>query len=132
MNKFKIERALISVFDKSYLLDLVRILAGEGVEILSSGGTANTIRTAGYEVTDIADYTGSPEVFSGRVKTLHPMVHGGILLRRDNEVDLAEAQANGIPGIDLVVVNLYPFIEKASAETTVGEALELIDIGGVT
>ena len=131
MNTFKIERALISVFDKSYLLDLVRTLAEEGVEILSSGGTANTIRDAGYEVTDVSDYTGSPEVFSGRVKTLHPKVHGGILLRRGNEADLAEAEANGIKGVDLVVVNLYPFIEKASAETEESVALEHIDIGGV-
>jgi len=131
MNSFKIERALISVFDKSYLLDLLRILADNGVEMLSSGGTANIIRDAGFEVTDVSDYTGSPEVFSGRVKTLHPKIHGGILLRRENTEDVREAEAYGIKPIELVVVNLYPFMEKAHKGIADEAAMELVDIGGV-
>jgi len=131
MSKFKIERALISVFDKSYLLDLLKVLAENGVEILSSGGTANTIRDAGFKVTDVSDYTGSPEVFAGRVKTLHPKVHGGILLRRENPEDIAEAETYGIKPIDLVVVNLYPFMEKIREGADDKTAMELVDIGGV-
>lgn len=131
MNNFKIRRALISVFDKTGLMELAELLAKNEVEILSSGGTARAIREAGYEVIDVSDYTNSPEVFSGRVKTLHPKVHGGILMRRDNPRDHADAEANGIKPIDLVVVNLYPFMENVTKDTEEAEAVELIDIGGV-
>jgi len=131
MNVFKIERALISVYDKTGLTDLVETLARNNVEILSSGGTAKAIKDAGLDVIDAAEYTGSPEVFSGRVKTLHPKIHGGILMRRDNPNDPADAAANDIKPIDLVVVNLYPFMEKVTSVTPESEAVELIDIGGV-
>lgn len=131
MNVFKIKRALISVYDKTGLTDLVETLARNNVEILSSGGTAKAIKDAGLKVIDVAEYTGSPEVFSGRVKTLHPKIHGGILMRRDNPDDPADAAANDIEPIDLVVVNLYPFMEKVTSDTPEAEAVELIDIGGV-
>lgn len=131
MNVFKIKRALISVYNKTGLIDLVETLAQNDVEILSSGGTAKAIRDAGFKVIEVTGYTGSPEVFSGRVKTLHPKIHGGILMRRDNPDDRADAAANDIKPIDLVVVNLYPFIEKVTSGTPESDAVELIDIGGV-
>ncbi len=128
----KIRRALISVFDKTGLLDLARALNRHGVQILSSGGTATTIRKADIPVVDVSKYTNSPELFDGRVKTLHPKIHGGILFRRGNEKDEAEAKKAGIEPIDLVVVNLYPFEKTvAKAGVTEEEAIENIDIGGV-
>ncbi len=128
----KIKRALISVFDKTGLLELARALNRHGVEILSSGGTAATLRKADIPVIDVSKYTNSPELFEGRVKTLHPKIHGGILIRRDNAQDAKQAKEAGILPIDLVVVNLYPF-EKivAKADVTLDEAVENIDIGGV-
>ncbi|VVB56521.1 Bifunctional purine biosynthesis protein PurH [uncultured archaeon] len=128
----KITRALISVFDKTGLLDLAQVLNRHGVEILSSGGTAATLRKADIPVTEVSTYTASPELFGGRVKTLHPKIHGGILMRRDNPKDVADAKAAGIQPIDLVVVSLYPF-EKTVAKKDVSndEAIENIDIGGV-
>ena len=118
----KIQRALLSVSDKSGLLDFARGLSALGVEILSTGGTASTLREAGLPVVDVSAFTGHPEIFDGRVKTLHPKIHGGILQRRHLPEDAASAEKLGIPPIDLVCVNLYPFEQSPSIEN--------IDIGG--
>ena len=104
-----LKRALISVSDKTGLLELGTALANRGVELLSTGGSAKALRDAGLTVTDVADVTGFPEMMDGRVKTLHPNVHGGLLALRDNPEHLAAMQEHGIAGIDLLVVNLYPF-----------------------
>jgi len=127
----KIERALISVHDKRGLEELGRALAGLGVEILSTGGTASALQRAGVAVVQVSDHTGSPEILDGRVKTLHPKIHGGILARRADPSHLAQIAEAGIPPIDLVVVNLYPF-ERTVAEKAadVPEVIEMIDIGG--
>lgn len=126
-----IQRALISVSDKTGIVSFARELHDLGVEILSTGGTAAALRDANLPVIDVSDYTGAPELFDGRVKTLHPMVHGGLLHRRDDEKHLAQAEQHGIPPIDLVVVNLYPFEETISKQgVTLEEAIENIDIGG--
>ena len=126
-----IRRALLSVSDKAGLVELARELAGRGVHLLASGGTRRALAGAGLEVTEVAEYTGQPEILGGRVKTLHPRLHGGILARRDVPDDLAALRAQGIEPIDLVVVNLYPFeATVARPETTVAEAIEEIDIGG--
>ena len=128
-----IERALLSVFDKTGILDFARQLAGLGIEIVSTGGTAKLLREAGLPVRDVAELTGWPEMLGGRVKTLHPRVHGGILYRRANAGDLAQVLEHGIPRIDLVVVNLYPFEATAARpDLTPGELIENIDIGGPT
>ena len=124
-------RALISVSDKTGLADFARGLAARGFELVSTGGTARALREAGLAVIGIADVTGFPEMMDGRVKTLHPLVHGGILARRGRPEDLASASTHGITLIDLVVVNLYPFVKAASNPDTPFEALvEEIDIGG--
>ncbi len=126
-----IARALLSVSDKSGLLDFAKGLAALGVELLSTGGTAKHLKEAGLQVTDVSDHTGFPEMFDGRVKTLHPKVHGGLLQRRDNDDDKRNAEKHGIPVIDLVVVNLYPFEQTvAKKDVTLDEAIENIDIGG--
>ncbi len=126
-----ISRALLSVSDKSGLVDLARGLAELGVELVASGGTSKALRDAGLEVLDVADLTGSPEMLGGRVKTLHPKVHGGILARRELEQDVEDLAKNGIGVIDLVVVNLYPFEETvARPDVSYAEAIEKIDIGG--
>lgn len=128
----KINRALISVYDKSGLMELAHALNNLGVEILSSGGTAKALKKVDIPVIDISKYTNSPELFEGRVKTLHPKIHGGILLRRDNKKDLEQAEKNGIKPIDLVVVNLYPFEKVIHQEgATQDLAVENIDIGGI-
>jgi phosphoribosylaminoimidazolecarboxamide formyltransferase / IMP cyclohydrolase len=124
--------ALLSVSDKSGIVELAKKLIAEfDFEIISSGGTAKTLQEAGIQVTKVSDYTGSPEILGGRVKTLHPRIHGGILARKDLAADLADLEANQIRPLDLVVVNLYPF-EKTIAQpnVTVAEAIENIDIGG--
>lgn len=127
----KIERALISVYDKTELLPLAKALKDHGAEILSTGGTAKLLNENGIEVTDVSDYTGFPEMMGGRVKTLHPLIHGGILMRRGE--DEVEAKKHGIKPIDLVVINLYPFRETIAKEgITEDEAIEQIDIGGPT
>ena len=127
------ERALLSVFDKTGILDFASQLAGLGIEIVSTGGTAKLLREAGLPVRDVAELTGWPEMLGGRVKTLHPRVHGGILYRRANAGDQAQVLEHGIPRIDLVVVNLYPFEATAArADLTPGELIENIDIGGPT
>ena len=127
----KIQRALISVFDKTGLVPFAKSLAAAGVEILSTGGTAKTLRENGIQVKDISELTGFPEMLDGRVKTLHPKVHGGLLYIRGNAAHEAAAQQHGIKPIDMVVVNLYPF-EKTVAKpgVTLEDAIENIDIGG--
>ena len=127
----KIQRALISVSDKDGLLPFAQVLAEAGVEILSTGGTARAMREAGLTVIDVSEYTGFPEMMDGRVKTLHPKVHGGLLHLRDNAEHKAAAEEHGIEPIDLVVVNLYPFeATVAKPDVTLVDAIENIDIGG--
>ena len=128
-----ITRALLSVTDKSGLLEFAQFLAGLKVEILSTGGTAKMLRDGGVPVVEVSDYTGFPEMLDGRVKTLHPKIHGGILGRRDLASHQEQMAAQGIGPIDLVVVNLYQF-EKAIAKPgcTLEDAIENIDIGGPT
>lgn len=124
--------ALISVTDKTGIVDFARQLTEEfDFEIISSGGTAKTLQAAGIPVIKVGEYTGSPEILGGRVKTLHPRIHGGILARRDWQSDLAEMEANQIRPFDLVVVNLYPFEQTiANPDVTTAQAIEQIDIGG--
>jgi phosphoribosylaminoimidazolecarboxamide formyltransferase/IMP cyclohydrolase len=127
----RIRRALLSVSDKRGLVEFARGLAGLGVEMLSTGGTAKLLADAGLRVTQVSDYTGFPEMLDGRVKTLHPKIHGGLLGRRDLPAHAAAMREHGIEPIDLVVVNLYPFRETvAKPGTTLEEAIEQIDIGG--
>ena len=127
----KIRRALLSVTDKTGLVDFARGLAEAGVEILSTGGTAAVLREAGLAVKDVSEHTGFPEMLDGRVKTLHPMIHGGLLYRRDLPQHEAQASAHGIATIDLVAVNLYAFEETVAREGVAREeAIENIDIGG--
>ena len=125
-----IRRALISVSDKTGLADLGRALAGRGIEILSTGGTAAALREAGIDVRDVAEVTGFPEMMDGRVKTLHPMVHGGLLALRDDSDHLAAMEMHGIGAIDLAVVNLYPFEQSVARGAGYDEAIANIDIGG--
>ncbi|OEU57586.1 MAG: IMP cyclohydrolase, partial [Desulfuromonadales bacterium C00003096] len=129
----KIKRALISVTDKTGVAELAKELENMGVEIVSTGGTARVIREADVSVKDVSDLTGFPEMMDGRVKTLHPMVHGGILALRDNAGHMQQMEDHAIPSIDMVVVNLYAF-EKTVAKEGVGlaDAIENIDIGGPT
>lgn len=129
----KIERALISVSDKSQLGDFAAALVAAGVEIFASGGTRQHLEQAGIPVREVASYTGFPEMMDGRIKTLHPRIHGGILCRRDRPDDLAAAAEQGIVPFELVVVNLYPFEQTVAREgVTIQEAIEQIDIGGPT
>jgi phosphoribosylaminoimidazolecarboxamide formyltransferase / IMP cyclohydrolase len=127
----KIRRALLSVTDKTGLVEFAQVLAGFGVELISTGGTAKALRAAGLSVKDISELTGFPEMLDGRVKTLHPRVHGGLLYVRGNAEHEAAVKEHGIEAIDLVVVNLYAF-EKTAAQTDVafGHLIENIDIGG--
>ncbi|PTB20893.1 bifunctional phosphoribosylaminoimidazolecarboxamide formyltransferase/inosine monophosphate cyclohydrolase [Trinickia symbiotica] len=128
-----IKQALISVSDKSGIVEFAQSLSALGVKILSTGGTAKLLAEAGLPVTEVADYTGFPEMLDGRVKTLHPKVHGGILARRDLPEHMAALETHGIPTIDLLVVNLYPFVATVSKdECTLEDAIENIDIGGPT
>lgn len=127
----KIRRALLSVSDKTGLLDFARRLAAFGVELVSTGGTAKLLADSGLAVTEISEFTGFPEMLDGRVKTLHPKVHGGLLFKRGDPGHEAQAKAHGIQPIDLVAVNLYPFEKTAAREgVTLDEAIEQIDIGG--
>jgi len=126
-----IQRALLSVSDKSGLLDFARALVAAKVELYSTGGTRRHLEEAGIAVRDVADYTGFPEMMDGRVKTLHPKVHGGILCRHDNPADMASLAEHGINSFELVVVNLYPFEQTVAREgVSLEEAIEQIDIGG--
>ena len=126
-----IKRAIISVTDKSGIIEFARQLAGFGIDILSTGGTAKTLKEAGIAVTDVSQYTGFPEMMDGRVKTLHPKVHGGILGRRDIPEHMRQMTEHGIEPIDMVVINLYQF-DKAVArpDCKFEDAIENIDIGG--
>jgi len=124
------KRALLSVSDKTGLIDLGRALAGQGVELLSTGGTARALRQAGLAVRDVAEVTGFPEMMDGRVKTLHPAVHGGLLALRDNADHVAAMQAHGIGAIDVLVVNLYPFESNVASGAGYDDCIENIDIGG--
>src|ERR1041384_1524588 len=127
----RIQRALLSVFDKTGLVAFAQILAGAGVELISTGGTAKALREAGLKVTDWSAFTGFPEMLDGRVKTLHPKIHGGLLYLRGNAAHEAAAEQHGIKPIDLVAVNLYPFEQTiAKPHVTLNEAIEQIDIGG--
>ncbi|HEX7387653.1 MAG TPA: bifunctional phosphoribosylaminoimidazolecarboxamide formyltransferase/IMP cyclohydrolase [Castellaniella sp.] len=128
-----IQTALISVSDKSGIVEFARELAQRGVSLLSTGGTARLLHEAGLTVTEVADYTGSPEILDGRVKTLHPRIHGGLLARRDDPAHLKTLQEHDIPLIDLLVVNLYPFQQTiARPDCILADAIENIDIGGPT
>ena len=129
----EIKRALISVYDKTNLLEIANALTHRGVEILSTGGTARHLRDAGIEILDVSDYTGFPEMLDGRVKTLHPKIHGGLLADRDNPEHNVQAAAHSITPIDMVICNVYPFeATVAKPDVTLPEAIENIDIGGPT
>ena len=125
-----IKRALLSVSDKTGLIDFARALSAQGIELLSTGGTAKAIRDAGLPVKDVSEFTGFPEMLDGRVKTLHPKVHAGILAVRDNDAHMATMNEHGLGYIDLVCVNLYPFVQTVSKPHTLEDAIENIDIGG--
>ena len=125
-----IRRALISVSDKTGLIELGKSLSDRGVELLSTGGSAKALRDAGLTVVDVADVTGFPEMMDGRVKTLHPKVHGGLLALRSNPEHVAAMEEHGIGGIDLLVVNLYPFEATVAAGGDYETCIENIDIGG--
>ena len=127
---FPLRRALLSVSDKTGLIDLARALSASGVEILSTGGSAKALRDSGIEVTDVAAVTQFPEMMDGRVKTLHPKVHGGLLALRDNAEHQAAMEAHDIAGIDLLVVNLYPFEQTVAGGGDYDSCVENIDIGG--
>lgn len=129
-DRVTIRRALLSVSDKNGVSDLARALAAKGVELVSTGGTAKALRDAGLDVRDVADLTGFPEMMDGRVKTLHPMVHGGLLAVRDDAAHVAAMDAHGIGAIDLAVVNLYPFVQTVMRGAARDAIIENIDIGG--
>lgn len=127
----KIKRALLSVSDKRGIVEFGKELAAMGVDIISTGGTMKALRDAGVPVTAVQDVTGFPEMMDGRVKTLHPKIHGAILAMRDHESHVQAMKDHGITPIDLVVVNLYPFRETiAKPDVTLADAIENIDIGG--
>lgn len=128
----KIERALISVTDKTGIVEFAKELSSLGVEIISTGGTAKVIREGGVKVIDISELTGFPEILGGRVKTLHPFVHGGILFKRDDPEHVETIQKMGIKPIDMVVVNLYAFEKVVEKKEDLDTAIENIDIGGPT
>src|SRR5262245_19653502 len=124
-------RAILSVSDKTGLISFGKSLAARGFELISAGGTAKALADAGLPVTNVSDVTGFPEMMDGRVKTLHPMIHGGILARRDHPEDLQLASKHGIGLVDLVVVNLYPFVQTAAKPgIEFDDLIEQIDIGG--
>ena len=125
-----IKRAILSVFDKAGLVDLAKYLAGNGVELISTGGTAAALKQAGLTVRDVAEATGFPEMMDGRVKTLHPKIHGGLLGRRDKADHVAAMELHGIAPIDLLVSNLYPFEQTAAKNASFDDCIENIDIGG--
>src|SRR4051794_25213224 len=126
----RVTRALISVSDKSGLIDFARGLSSHGIELVSTGGTAKALKDAGLKVMDVSELTGFPEMMDGRVKTLHPKVHGGLLAIRDNKEHLAAMYAHGIEPIDLLIVDLYPFQQTVARGAGFDECVENIDIGG--
>ena len=125
-----VKRALLSVSDKTGLAELGAMLQKNGVEILSTGGTARALRESGIKIIDVSDYTGFPEMMGGRVKTLHPKIHGGLLALRDDPEHIKAAEGHEIPPIDLLVCNLYPFEETARSKANYHDCVENIDIGG--
>src|SRR5579863_9761489 len=125
-----IRRALLSVSDKTGLVAFAQALAARGVTLLSTGGTAKALRDAGLAVTDVSSVTGFPEIMDGRVKTLHPKIHGGLLALRDKPDHAAAMKTHGIEGIDLLVCNLYPFEAAVARQAGFEETVENIDIGG--
>ncbi|XDA98629.1 bifunctional phosphoribosylaminoimidazolecarboxamide formyltransferase/IMP cyclohydrolase [Sulfitobacter sp. LCG007] len=127
---YPVKRALLSVSDKTGLVEFGQALAARGIALLSTGGTASTLREAGLEVSDVSEVTGFPEMMDGRVKTLHPVVHGGLLALRDSDAHVAAMREHGIGAIDLVVVNLYPFEATVARGAEYAEVIENIDIGG--
>ena len=126
----RVTRALLSVSDKSGLIEFARALSGHGIELVSTGGTAKAIAAAGLKVRDVSELTGFPEMMDGRVKTLHPKVHGGLLAIRDNAEHAQAMKSHGIAPIDLLVVNLYPFEATVDKGAGFEECIENIDIGG--
>ena len=131
LTRMSIKQALLSVSDKTGVLEFARALAGRGIKLLSTGGTAKLLRENGVPVTDVSDYTGFPEMLDGRVKTLHPKIHGALLGRRSLPAHVAVMKEHGIENIDLVCVNLYPFTQTiAKTDCTLEDAIENIDIGG--
>ena len=126
----RVTRALLSVSDKSGLIEFARALAGHGVELVSTGGTSKAIAAAGLTVKDVSELTGFPEMMDGRVKTLHPKVHGGLLAIRDDKAHTDAMVAHGIAPIDLLVVNLYPFEATVAKGAAFDDCIENIDIGG--
>ena len=129
-DRVEIRTALLSVSDKIGIVELARVLVGKGVRVLSTGGTYKSLKDAGLAVTDVTEITGFPEIMDGRVKTLHPKVHGGLLAIRDDAEHRAAMSAHGIGGIDLAVINLYPFEEVRARGADYPESVENIDIGG--
>ena len=127
-----IKRALISVFDKTGILDFSKFLAENGVEVISTGGTYKHLKENGVAVTEVNEVTNFPEMLDGRVKTLHPIIHAGILAIRDNEEHMKTIKERNIETIDMVIVNLYPFFEKVREDLSFEEKVEFIDIGGPT
>src|SRR4249920_4225007 len=125
-----VTRALLSVSDKTGLIEFAKALAGHGVELVSTGGTAKAIAAAGLKVKDVSELTGFPEMMDGRVKTLHPKVHGGLLAIRDDAAHAASMKDHGIAPIDLLVVNLYPFEATVAKGAAFDDCIENIDIGG--
>jgi len=133
MDVVKIRRALVSVSDKTGVVEFVKALASMGVTVISTGGTSRALSEAGIKVVPIEEVTGFPEMMDGRVKTLHPKVHGGILAIKDNDEHVKAMKEHGIESIDMVCVNLYPFEKTiAKPDCTLAEAIENIDIGGPT
>src|SRR5215210_2820770 len=130
MTDLRITRALVSVSDKSGLVDFARALAVRGIELVSTGGTARALSEAGLRVRDVAELTGFPEMMGGRLKTLHPKVHGGLLGIRGDAEHRAAMQQHGIADIDLLVVNLYPFEATIARGASCADCIENIDIGG--
>src|SRR6267378_7293275 len=126
----RVTRALLSVSDKSGLIEFARALAGHGIELVSTGGTSKSLAAAGLAVRDVSELTGFPEMMDGRVKTLHPKVHGGLLAIRDNKDHAASMHQHGIAPIDLLVVNLYPFEATVAKGADFDTSIENIDIGG--
>src|SRR2546423_310916 len=126
----RISRALLSVSDKTGLVEFARALSGHGIELISTGGTAKALVDAGLKVRDVSELTGFPEMMDGRVKTLHPKVHGGLLAIRDDVAHAASMQEHGIAPIDLLVVNLYPFEPTVAKGAPFDDCIDNIDIGG--
>lgn len=129
-DRVEVKTALISVSDKSGIIGFARALADRGIKLVSTGGTSRALQDAGLEVRDVASLTGFPEIMDGRVKTLHPSVHGGLLAVRTDKAHVAAMQEQGIENIDMAVINLYPFEETVAKDTGYGEAVENIDVGG--